>query len=369
MKQINTLFLLIILMFSMIGCGKNIQATWQEQYDLGMRYLTEGNYEEAILSFTAAIEIDPKRVEAYIGRGDAYIIWSKADENVLLEKSELALVDYLTAIELNDQNAEIYLKVAEIYIALDDMEAAKALLENGYAATNDTRLQVKLEEITENLEDGFFKRVNYVPFEELSASAQDYINRMISSIEAEDTAAVCSMLTQDQFAEIVRSYEYMQRSNTFVTKNDKYKIELHHERDNGQPHIEAHSENGNAYFCYYYDMYGDIEFTFLKGGCADWNWNGSYESNTEIIQRTSEGWESPIYNKGTAVNGLVHGDTIAKYVRGTETMISERQYNMGIELSHKDSISGEWPVEYEGYLMTPSGGEPDDDPSWWDWNK
>ena len=38
--------------------------TWQEQYDRGVRYLEDGNYEEAIIAFTAAIEIDPKRAEA-----------------------------------------------------------------------------------------------------------------------------------------------------------------------------------------------------------------------------------------------------------------------------------------------------------------
>lgn len=46
--------------------------TWQEQYDLGVRYLSEGNYREAILAFNVAIEIDPKRPEAYLGLADAY---------------------------------------------------------------------------------------------------------------------------------------------------------------------------------------------------------------------------------------------------------------------------------------------------------
>jgi len=35
--------------------------------------LEEGNYEEAIIAFTAAIEIDPKRAEAYLGAADAYL--------------------------------------------------------------------------------------------------------------------------------------------------------------------------------------------------------------------------------------------------------------------------------------------------------
>ena len=41
---------------------------------------------------------------------------------------------------------------------------------------------------------------------------------------------------------------------------------------------------------------------------------------------------------------------------------------MGVEISHVDNISGEWPVENDGYLKTPSSSVPDDDPAWWDWN-
>ena len=55
----------------MVACAK--APTWQEQYDLGVRYLSEGNYQEAIIAFTAAIEIDPKQENAYIGLADAYI--------------------------------------------------------------------------------------------------------------------------------------------------------------------------------------------------------------------------------------------------------------------------------------------------------
>lgn len=60
------------------ACGKHndnqVDAlAWQEQYDLGVRYLSDNNYEEAVIAFTAAIEIDPKQPEAYNGAADAYI--------------------------------------------------------------------------------------------------------------------------------------------------------------------------------------------------------------------------------------------------------------------------------------------------------
>ena len=64
---------LVLLCVLLTACSaKPDGPTWQEQYDLGLRYLEEGNYEEAILAFTAAIEIDPKRAEAYVGLADCY---------------------------------------------------------------------------------------------------------------------------------------------------------------------------------------------------------------------------------------------------------------------------------------------------------
>ncbi len=66
MKKVTALFTLLALMLSLCACSKTMEEpTWQEQFDMGMRYLSEENYEEAIIAFNAAIEIDPKRVETY----------------------------------------------------------------------------------------------------------------------------------------------------------------------------------------------------------------------------------------------------------------------------------------------------------------
>ena len=46
---------------------------WQEKYDLGVRYLNDGNYEEAVIAFTSAIEIDPKNPDGYLRLADAYM--------------------------------------------------------------------------------------------------------------------------------------------------------------------------------------------------------------------------------------------------------------------------------------------------------
>ena len=94
MRRTVSLLLALVLLLTLGGCGKKDRgAAWQEQYDLGVRYLSDGNYEEAIIAFTAAIKIDPKRPEGYSGLANTYIamgdydsaagVWeSISDENV-----------------------------------------------------------------------------------------------------------------------------------------------------------------------------------------------------------------------------------------------------------------------------------------------
>ena len=48
MRRIAALILACALAFPMVSCAQKTEnvPTWQEQYDLGLRYLEEGNYEE-----------------------------------------------------------------------------------------------------------------------------------------------------------------------------------------------------------------------------------------------------------------------------------------------------------------------------------
>ena len=79
MKQFTCVFLTIILLLTLAACQKAPEVEpvdealdWQTQYDLGVRYLSEGNYQEAILAFEAAIEIDPKQETIYLKYAEAY---------------------------------------------------------------------------------------------------------------------------------------------------------------------------------------------------------------------------------------------------------------------------------------------------------
>lgn len=137
MKRIVNFLLVLTILAGITACSGPVGTqsepqgpTWQEQYELGVRYLSEGNYEEAIIAFTAAIEIDPKRAEAYVGRGDAYVASGDTEANLAA-----AQADYEMAIELDETNVEAYLGLADIYIRRGDYEKALEILQMGLNKT------------------------------------------------------------------------------------------------------------------------------------------------------------------------------------------------------------------------------------------
>lgn len=98
---ILVILLAVIIGFSIYNTPAN---SFSRQFDLGQRYLEELNYEQAVVAFNKAIEIDPRSADAYLGLADAYI-------------------------------------------GLGDEEAAYEALEVGYEATGDERIKTRINEM------------------------------------------------------------------------------------------------------------------------------------------------------------------------------------------------------------------------------
>ena len=106
-KKIWPIILIVIIIATAVGViifNSTDTARFRKQLNLGQRYLSEMNYEEAVVAFNQAIEIDPRSVDAYLGLADAYI-------------------------------------------GLGDEEAALAALKAGYEVTGDERLKERIDEM------------------------------------------------------------------------------------------------------------------------------------------------------------------------------------------------------------------------------
>jgi VWFA-related protein len=65
----------------------------REFLELGSRYLLEENYEEAILAYESALEIDEKSAEAYLGMADAYIGLGETEKAISVLKDGYRLTE------------------------------------------------------------------------------------------------------------------------------------------------------------------------------------------------------------------------------------------------------------------------------------
>ena len=115
MKRVSLFTLIFMLFLFTSACGKSALEKWQEQYDLGQQYLLEENYEEAIVAFTAAIELDPKQADAYIALSDIYAVLDDIDnQRAILEQGIKATED------------------EEIYLQLENLDSAPSNAKNVY---------------------------------------------------------------------------------------------------------------------------------------------------------------------------------------------------------------------------------------------
>ena len=137
MKKAKLLCLLLALLGLLSACSAHsgdaedeFAPTWQFHYDLGVRYLSNGNYEEAILAFNAAIEIDPKNAEVYEQRGNAY--WELAQSAQGSEQTEAyrcAAEDYESAMQWGSETDVLYRRAADSYYGAQDYEKAESYYE------------------------------------------------------------------------------------------------------------------------------------------------------------------------------------------------------------------------------------------------
>ncbi len=322
--------LIATILLYLAACGVS-GPTWQEKYDLGVRYLSEGNYEEAIIAFTAAIEIDPKQASAYVGRGDAYMVSGETEENLAT-----AQADYEQAIELDPTCISAYLGLAEIYILKGKYEEAHDILQKGLDVIGDVSLSDKLKEV--NLLLDRFKDNTYIDFTDITTAAQDFMLKIIDEVLQENQQKIYQLLTSE--------YRHLVENNVLPsalrTQMAEYKVSLHTatDYDTSQPigEIELREENGAAALYSAMIVKGALVHTQILGTSVNWNWNGHFEKNSNFYGY-SDGLESTQYIRmsmsGNCIDGLLDGD-ITTYFPDGELESRVETYASGKPMGRND---------------------------------
>lgn len=285
------------------GLAESAQETmqapsWQAQYDLGVRYLSEGNYEEAIIAFTAAIEIESMRAESYLGRAQAY---DKLNDSN-------AIADYLEAINLDGKMLEAYKGLLSLYKRHGMDEAYCNLLRKAFDATGDESFYE-----TNQYDLPIFElRDTYVIFEELEEETQEAIRGVIREADAGNVDAV------------IATYEMLPqklKEKALYTRVDGYKICLYSyqghisggvggECDTTDVVLEMRPQNGIGY--YYTVGRGEYSYRYYQKtecDCVAWQWNGtllsSCISDEESTCHPSEGQINHVIHRERTINGMI----------------------------------------------------------------
>ena len=337
MKRFAAFCLIFVLTITQLcSCSKSPEEQWQEQYDLGVRYLSEGNYEEAVIAFTAAIEIDPNRAEAYVSRGNAYAASGDTEENLAA-----ALADYEAALELDENSVDAWLGLAGVYVSQENYDMALEVLQNGLESTNGASAIAELiQEITSE-QDSFMSSDEYVPFSDLPESLQNYLDQILMQAinnnmqEVSRSLAMCAIDGQNIFPGDGSR-------NVLRTQYSEYKIELtdlsnySEVQQRNQLQIEIRPVSGTGYGIEYYHDIGENwnGIYYIIGQCSNWNWNGSYEYYDYMDYGD---WTLEEQEHGILVNGLRDGEVIHTRSRdNAEPTIQHWNFEQGL---HRDESS------------------------------
>ena len=121
----------VLAIFVLCGCGMNAEARLAQQLDYGNRYLTELNYQEAVVAFQRAIEIEDRNADAWLGYARASVglagTQSGEEADAAYAQAEQA---YLKVLELAPEHSQAYLELADLYVQMGVPEQAIGLLES-----------------------------------------------------------------------------------------------------------------------------------------------------------------------------------------------------------------------------------------------
>lgn len=299
--RIAVIVLVIAMFFA--ACGQGASSEWQEQYDLGMRYLEDGNYEEAIIAFEAAIEIDPMQAPAYLG-------------------------------------------MAEVYIAQNDFEAARDILQQGYDLTGDRSLKVRIDDIDSGAlikynkygAIEFEQRTDYCDFEKLDNNIKDIIRLIAENITIKSSEELTGILSNVDI-----EHEYYE----VYSETNKMKIYfLYSQREEGGKLIdfEMRPQNGNGYALSFDEYLGDGWYNSCEIAvceCIEWQWNGEMQAVSYM-----NGYS------GNERDVITHGQMVDSLRNGTfDISLKWRQDEMGNEYTRTYDAEGHQDSDNEGSVF------------------
>ena len=218
MKKTQITFLIIFCAFGIINAQDDSKAIKlnNEAYEL----LSQGKYNEAIIGFNNAIKIDSNFYMAYQNRAYTYSV---------LENDSFAIKDYIHAIKLNPDIADMYYSLANIYQKQNLTEQAYnnyTLAINTAVKNNDkSHLYIYYFNRGNNLLESERYKESIADFDSTEKANSNYndlfLNRGISKYKIKDTEGACLDWFIAKKADLPNAKKYFEK-NCGSFKINKY---------------------------------------------------------------------------------------------------------------------------------------------------
>lgn len=330
--------LLAVMLFLLAGCAEKPK-TFEGQYDLGVKYISEGNYKQAVIALSAAIEIEPNSAIAYLNRGNAYYGQHMMDE---------AIDDYSAAIDLGIDTSEVYINLTQLYVDQKMYASALEACKKGLDKfSDDAKLSELYTTLTEDLMvTPWEERDSYVSENELPSETRDIIKGLMNACTNEEFDAA-----ENVVANYVENHNPISELNvTYTTTIDKYKVKIsitdYESQDNDTAYCagyhvtyEMRSETDTCYnltvtYCTGHSVdESAIKYyvlSFMSGHSTSWYWDGEVN------------WSELSVYRNTYLNGDI-SETRSETKNVGLTAIKSLMYgSVTTEITESESYIGNW---------------------------
>ena len=361
MKKIQRIGIVLIIVLGLLtGCGKSVEKQIAEQLELGNKYLTEADYEQAIVAFNKIIELDPKQAIAYEKLADSYIGLDEKEKAIDILRQGVSSVAEAAGQALKEEAVTLCEELLQTYLGTNTDEA------NRYYEQLKQLDGAKAAQYEDELQQAFTKEKIKAKYDESLKNAKAQIAGDAWKNLSVDQFSWKFELSQELQDAGVKDIVYDYEDGTYlqVTKSGyMYYGSMKDGKKNG--------ENGiwlGLYNEYKYCFKGMWEDDYPNGTGEEWiigddrelittgTWSGGLENGKMQMKYISNSWNEIVIFKYSVSDGMPEViDYLDRRDGGKRCVVS---YSTG----EKDELSS-WTYGYQDEAEIPWGI------NGWSWHK
>ncbi len=203
---------------------------------------------------------------------------------------EQAIVEYRAAIEIEPNNVEAYQALAEIYVQTGDYEAAIAVLNQGIGQTGSEELAVYIEEVQAAYEELQVLAEASAQEEKTSINNVRIQEEQPKEIYEEQGSSVEASVREEEQIEIEQEEVHPDQE----VPQEEMRDSQENTARNGEREETVYNDDG-SYIIYEYDANGHLvkEALYKAGGTLDEYWIYEYDADGNYAGETVyHGWDN-----------------------------------------------------------------------------